>query len=287
MIIDFHAHLFPAEVRAARERFFDGEPAFERLYRSPKARLVGVDELIASMDENGVDRTVVFGFPWRGAGRFRMHNDYILEAVERHPRRLIGLACFDPAAPEAGREAERAIAAGLAGVGELAFYESGIDGEALERLSPVMEICRRRGLPVLIHTNEPVGHDYPGKTPNTLAQIYAMVKRFPRNKIVLAHWGGGLFFFGLLKREVKDALAMVHFDTAASPYLYAPAVYRLAAELVGAEKILFGSDYPLLSPGRYFGEWREAGLSADLKAAIAGGNAARLLGLDPADRRIP
>ena len=76
-------------------------------------------------------------------------------------------------------------------------------------------------------TNEPVGHAYPGKTPNTLAQIYRMVKRFPANTIVLAHWGGGLFFFNLLRKEVKEQLRNVYFDTAASPFLYDPAVYRV------------------------------------------------------------
>lgn len=287
MVIDFHAHIFPPEVRAARERFFPGEPDFERLYRSPKSRLVGTSELLASMDANGVERTVAFGFPWKNAELFRRHNDYVLEAVHRHPQRLVGLACFDPAAEEAPGEAERALASGLSGVGELAFYGSGIDSAALERLAPVMEVCRRRDLPALIHTNEPVGHDYPGKTPNTLAQIYALLKRFPQNKIVLAHWGGGLFFFGLLKREVKEVLSRVYFDTAASPYLYEPAVYRLAARLVGAERILFGSDFPLLSPARYFREWRQAGLEAELEAAIAGGNAARLLGLAAPERPVP
>jgi predicted TIM-barrel fold metal-dependent hydrolase len=64
-----------------------------------------------------------------------------------------------------------------------------------------MDICRRREKPVLIHTNEPVGHLYAGKTRNTLSQIYQMIRRFPENRIVLAHWGGGIFFYNLLKKE--------------------------------------------------------------------------------------
>jgi predicted TIM-barrel fold metal-dependent hydrolase len=142
-----------------------------------------------------------------------------------------------------------------------------------------MDICRDRGRPVLIHTNEPVGHAYPGKTPNTLAQIYHMVKRFPANTIVLAHWGGGLFFFNLLKKEVKERLRNVYFDTAASPYLYNPAVYSIAIQTIGAEKVLFGSDFPLLPPGRYFREMEQAGLSSRERELICGLNAARLLNL--------
>ena len=142
-----------------------------------------------------------------------------------------------------------------------------------------MEICRDRNLPVLIHTNEPIGHKYPGKTPNTLAQIYQLIDTFPQNKIVLAHWGGGLFFFSLLKKEVKQRLNRVYFDTAASPYLYDPNVYRLAIELVGEGKILFGSDFPLLPPARYFDEMKAAGLSPAEMQKICGGNAAALFDL--------
>ena len=60
-----------------------------------------------------------------------------------------------------------------------------------------MSVARENDCPVLIHTNEPVGHIYPGKTPNTLKQIYDMIAAFPDNRIILAHWGGGLFFYSL------------------------------------------------------------------------------------------
>jgi hypothetical protein len=89
MIIDIHTHLFPAAVRQARQRFFQDEPAFELLYASPKARLAGASEIIATMDAQGVDKSVVFGFPWRSADTFRRNNDYILEAVARYPGRRL------------------------------------------------------------------------------------------------------------------------------------------------------------------------------------------------------
>ncbi len=280
MIIDFHVHLFPEAVCTDRECHFVGEPEFESLYGSPAARLVSEGGLLAAMDEQGVNRAVVFGFPWRSSERFQRHNDFILEAVARHPERLIGFGCFDPASPQAAREAERCLDAGLAGIGELAFYGSGLDAEALARLAPVMDLCRGRNRPVLLHTNEPIGHAYPGKSPLTLAQIYALAVRFPQNEIVLAHWGGGLFFYGLLKKEVRERFRRLFFDTAASPFLYEPAVYRIAVQTVGVERILFGSDFPLIPPARYFREMESCGLSAAERESICGGNAARLLGLD-------
>ncbi len=279
MIIDFHTHIFPGEIRENRERYFPDEPAFELLYASHKSKLVGATEIVASMDEHGVDKSVVFGFPWGKAETFQLNNDYIMEAVERFPGRLIGLCCLDPFHPDAEAETRRCLDGGLSGVGELAFYRSGIDEDCLDMLAPIMEICRERKAPVLIHTNEPVGHMYPGKTPNTLRQIYNMVRRFPENVIVLAHWGGGIFLYSLLKKEVKESLRNVFFDTAASPFLYNTEIYPLSLKLTGPDKILFGSDFPLLKPARYFKELENAELTLEEIENIRGNNAARVLGL--------
>ena len=279
MIIDCHTHLFPPEIRKAREMYFPDESAFELLYGDPRARMVGGRELIAAMDAEGVDRAVVFGFPWRQAKRFKRHNDYIMETVAAYPERLIGLACFDAVHPEAAAETRRCLDGGLAGAGELAFYEEGITAASLAKLAPTMDVCRESGLPVMLHTNEPVGHHYPGKAPNTLRQIYDLVRRFPDNRIILAHWGGGIFFYHLLKKEVKDVLRHVYFDTAATPYLYDAAIWSTACAIVGADRILFGTDFPLLSPERYLKEIEAAGVSPEDRQQIMGANAARLWGL--------
>jgi len=144
-------------------------------------------------------------------------------------------------------------------------------------LTPVMEICLKRNVPILIHTNEPVGHMYPGKAPMSHSGIYRFLKTFPDNRIILAHWGGGLFFFNLLKKEVKPVFKNVFFDTAASPFLYDPVIYKMASDIVGHEKILFGSDYPLINPERYFNELKESGLEKQIIDDICGGNAERAL----------
>lgn len=279
MVIDFHTHIFPKTIRENREAYFAPEPAFRLLYSLPGSKLVGAQEIVAAMDRQGVDKSVVFGFPWKNSQTFIKHNDYILEAVARYPQRLIGLCCLDPFSRDAVTEARRCLEGGLSGIGELAFYQSGIDDKTLDKLAPLMQICRDKDLPVLIHTNEPVGHMYPGKTPHTLKQIYDLIKKFPENVIVLAHWGGGIFFFALLKKEVKASLGNVYFDTAASPFLYAPEIYRYARDIVGLDKILFGSDFPLIKPARYFKELDMSGLSKAEIESICGLNAAQLFKL--------
>lgn len=277
MIIDFHTHIFPADIRDNREKFFPSEPAFKLLYQSAKSKMIGAAELLTAMDENGVDKSIIFGFAWRKPANYKTHNDYIMDMVQKYPDRFIGLACFEPSSKDTVVEAERCLVAGVSGIGELAFYQTGIDELALERLAPIMDMCAKRDLPVLIHTNEPVGHAYHGKTPITLAQTYRLIKRFRDNKIVLAHWGGGLFFFGLMKKEVKENFRNVYFDTAATPFLYDAEIYQVAEKIVGVDKILFGSDYPLLPPSRYFNEMEEAGLTTIQRKKICGENARQLL----------
>lgn len=276
MIIDVHTHIFPEAVCDFRKDYFGGEDAFRLLYDSPKSRLIGAESLIESMNIHGVDRSVAFGFPWKNPEFYKKNNDYVIASVQKHPGRLIGLCCVDVFSEGAVAEVERCLDAGLSGVGELAFYESGIETDALKRISPIMDLCRERDLPVMIHTNEPVGHVYPGKTPNTLAQIYALAKMFPDNKIILAHWGGGIFFYTLLKKEVRDVLKNIYFDTAASPFLYSPDIYPAAIRMAGAEKILMGTDFPLLPPDRYFREIDAAGISLRDRERICGLNAAGL-----------
>jgi uncharacterized protein len=277
MIIDFHVHTFPAEIRDHRSRFFDAEPEFKRLYESPKSKLVSASDIIDMMDDQKVDMSVVFGFPWRSPDTCRRNNDYVIEAVNRYPHRLRGLCCVDSRYPDAAKEVRRCLDAGLSGVGELAFYSCGIDGECQLSLGPIMAMCREYDVPALLHTNEEVGHRYPGKTPNTMIQIYETMARFPDNAIVLAHWGGGIFFYHLLKKAVKETLKNVYYDTAASPFLYDSRIYRYAKDLVGMDKVLLGTDYPLLKPARYFKEMAEAGLNKADMDTVCGKSAARLL----------
>ncbi len=280
MIIDFHTHIFSEQIRLDREKFFYNEPEFRLLYDSPKSKIVGAKELVNNMDEEEVNVSVVFGFPWKNGDIARKNNDYILEAIAKFPDRLKGFACFDISWKGAPDETQRCLEAGLSGVGELAFYLSGIDEEVLLKLEPIMGICMKfNNLPVMIHTNEPIGHKYPGKAPITLEQIYNLAKRFPYNKIVLAHWGGGILFYNFLKKEAKDVLKNIWYDTAASPFLYDSAIYKGAVEMGVIDKVLFGTDYPLLKPSRYYKDLENANISDEEKNKILGGNACSLLGL--------
>jgi predicted TIM-barrel fold metal-dependent hydrolase len=279
MIIDSHTHLFPESVKNDRSLFFDNEPEFKMLYNSPRAKISTAREMIESMDTHGVDITVASGFPWKNPDYAKKNNDYILESVQAYPDRIKGLACFDLTWKGAADEAVRCIDAGLSGVGELAFYLTGIDETALNLLEPVMAVLQSKGnLPCMIHTNEPVGHTYPGKTPVTLEQIEALAKTFPDNKIILAHWGGGIFFYHVMKKQLKESLKNIWYDTAASIFLYDPEIYDMAVQAGVIDKVLFGTDFPLLTPDRYYRDMDQSAMTLDQKKQVLGENALKFYG---------
>ncbi|MDI7253466.1 MAG: amidohydrolase family protein, partial [Actinomycetota bacterium] len=128
------------------------------------------------------------------------------------------------------------------------------------------------------HVNEPVGHVYPGKGPVTPETVYRLVRAYPEAVFILPHWGGGLLFYELMP-EVAEECRNVLYDTAASPFLYRPSIYRLAAEAAGSGKILFATDYPLLPYRRTLADARAGLENTSFQDAILGGNAARLFGV--------
>ena len=147
-----------------------------------------------------------------------------------------------------------------------------------EVMEPLVKVLTKHRLILLTHASEPVGHEYPGKGSITPDVLYPFITSFPDLTIVCAHWGGGLPFYALMP-EVKKAMSNVFFDTAASPFLYAPQVYTQVVQLIGADKILFGSDYPLLTQAQVLGEIRSLDLPEETKNLILSSNAQRLLGI--------
>ena len=85
-----------------------------------------------------------------------------------------------------------------------------------------------------------------------------------------------MFVYALMP-EVRKILARTYLDTAASPYLYSPAIFDIACRIMGPERILFGSDFPLLRLDRYLKELDKAGLEEPTIDLILGGNLEKLL----------
>lgn len=275
VIIDAHVHVFPPRLIDKRESLVRQPGAFGALYSDPDSPMATADELIAVMDEDGVSKAVVCGFPWSDVGVTKEHNEYILDAARRFPDRIIPLASVDPLAPGAVDEASRALSAGAAGLGEIGVYTHDLgEPEVLAAMAPLCELCADARRPLLLHANEPIGHDYPGKSPMTLRGLYELIRQHRKTRFQLAHLGGGMFLFELLKKEVCSTLCGCAFDLAAAPFLYKPSLYPTFISLAGPDRLLYGSDFPLLRLSRYRKHLERGGLDDETVGKILGENAA-------------
>ena len=278
MVVDSHCHILPDSFRLRRDELLARDATFADLFSSGEPRIATADSLVGAMDHSGIAWAAVMGIGWTDRPLAVEANDYIIESVERYPRRFAGFCSVNPAWGDAAAdEVERCWAVGLRGIGELHPDTQGFDITEKSLLVPLMETAERLGIPVLVHCSEPVGHQYPGKGRTTPEKLYRFIENFPANIIICAHWGGGLPFYALMP-EVAEVIKNVYFDTAASPFLYRPEVIATVVGLVGSQRVLFGSDYPLMGHRRPLRQIEEAGLGMVDLEAILGGTAARLFG---------
>ena len=279
MIIDFHSHIFPADFRKNREFLLAQDATLAELYSNPRARMASAEELVSTMDSCGIDVAVVVGIGWTDIKMCYLANQYIIESCARFPTRLKGFCSVNPMwGMDAVAEIARCADAGLLGIGELHPDTQGFDLGDRIAMSPVVEIAMERGMPILTHTSEPVGHEYPGKGRTTPDVVWRFVNNFPDANLICAHWGGGLPFYQLMP-EVANISGNVFFDTAASPLLYSESIFSTVTEIMGSERILFGSDYPLIDQKRVIQQIVDSDITDDSKENMLYANARRLLGI--------
>jgi len=277
VIVDFHTHIFPPWLREKRDEYIKRDPCFSLLYSQPKAGLTTAEELLASMDEAGVDLSVVLNIGWANHEFCVKTNDYILDSVSRYPTRLVGFCAIQPAAGDAAIvELERCAKSGAKGIGELRADVQGFDLADKTAMKPLVDAAVKHDLIFLTHSSEPVGHEYSGKGSITPDILYSFIAGFPNLKLVCAHWGGGLPFYALMP-EVAEALTNVFFDTAATVFLYKPEIFEQMNHIIGSDRILFGSDYPLMHQNRVIAQIQSSQLPEEDKARILGANAQELL----------
>jgi predicted TIM-barrel fold metal-dependent hydrolase len=286
VIIDFHTHIFPPWLKEGLDEYIKADPCFSLLYSQPKARMATAEELLASMDEAGIDLSVVLNIGWVSHELCVKTNDYMLDSVSRYPTRLVGFCAIQPGAGDAAiAELERCAKAGAKGIGELRSDVQGFDLADKAIMKPLVEAVLKHNLIFLTHSSEPVGHEYPGKGGITPDALYSFIAAFPNLTLVCAHWGGGLPFYALMP-EVDKALANVFFDTAATVFLYKPEIFEQMGRIIGSDRILFGTDYPLMHQSRVLNQIQSAQLPEEDKARILGANAQKLLWRDERSRSV-
>lgn len=275
-MIDAHVHVYPPEVIARAEEIAEREPYFAALTAGRAHRWATVEDLLAAMDEDGVDESWICGFGFMDIGLCRLCNDYVLEAAMLSGGRLKAMAVVPPLGRGMEAELRRCAEAGAIGAGEIFPDGQSFDITNIRETWRFAGVCDETGLFALVHTAEPVGRTYAGKGTVGPREAYQLAENHPELRILFAHWGGGLFLYETMP-DAASVLENVWYDTAAAPFLYGAEIFTSALLAGAGRKIVYGSDYPLLRWPRYRKPISQTPLvDMDLDALLCA-NARRLL----------
>jgi predicted TIM-barrel fold metal-dependent hydrolase len=215
-------------------------------------------------------------------GRPAVRNEEIAEVAAANADVLIPFASVDPNRPNAVDEARRLIRDH--GVRGFKFHPNIQAFFPNERsFYPLYEVIEEAGLPALFHTGHSgIGSGLPGgggirlKYSNPM-HVDDVAVDFPRLKIVLAHpsfpWQDEAISVALHKQQVYIDLS------GWSPKYFPPQLVRYANTQL-RDRVLFGSDYPMITPDRWLEDFAQADFKEEVRPLILKENAARLLGLE-------
>ena len=226
-----------------------------------------LDETIETMDRLGIDQLCLS--PFLGCFcDFRRGNDLLGEAVRRHPDRLLGQFTVNPNYPDdvlpEFRRCEKAHGLRMLKIHPFC-HEYPVDGPGYRDL---WQYADQKEMVVLSHTWESDKNCGPGLFGKIAAE-------HPKARIILAHAGGTQE--GCRQTiEILRKHDNLYLDTATSQ-LHVGMIERFVRE-VGADRVLFGSDVPLLDPAAQLGRIAYAKIREEEKEKILGVNARRLLG---------
>jgi predicted TIM-barrel fold metal-dependent hydrolase len=289
MVIDFHSHIYPEKIASK------AVVSTEAFYTIPAQGRGTPEDLAAAGKKGGIDRFVVFsaaavpaqvvsinsyiasvctGQVMAGGGNTGQEQTGVNKADRDKADRntvaasslFTGFGTLHPDMENPGREIERIKSLGLRGVKfHPDMQKFNIDDERMMNIYALLE----GNLPVIFHTGD---YRYSYSHPARLAPV---LDAFPRLTVIAAHFGGWSLFDLALEyfRERR-----CYFDLSSSiPYLG----HRRAEELIriyGAERMLFGSDYPIWNPGECLKEFLELKLSSAEQERILSGTALEILG---------
>jgi len=271
--IDVHVHLETPksnDADAAASKYFgdSGAPrdgaALADYYRSRKMACV-----LFTVDE-------------RLTGRAHLSNEAVIELAQANPDVIIPFASFDPTrGPDAVRQAKRLVEQGV--IRGLKLHPPVQQFAPNDRIAyPLYEVFAQAKLPVLFHTGHSgIGTGMPGGGGIRLKYGHPMLiddvaVDFPDLPIILAHpsfpWQDEAISVCLHKPTVYIDLS------GWSPKYFSPTLVQYANTLL-KHKVLFGTDYPLLTPDRWLADFATIAIKDEVRPLILKENAVRLFGL--------
>lgn len=250
LIVDAHCHIGPPYVPAQL-------PA------------TGPEEIIRTIDANGIDMAAIS----------QLTKDYkddirqVAAAVRKYPNRIIGFAHIDPYSPEACAEIDRAVRdLGIKGI----KLHPALDGFAIhdEIVYPVMERAQDLKVPVLTHAGwAGIGGGCVYAQP---LDVLYLAELYPDASVIMAHMGqADNYWPSAIKAAKKADNIILDVSTFCIPH-----VIEKAVRDIGAERVIFGSDFPWTFQSLELQKIRLLKINEKEKEMILGQNALRILRME-------
>lgn len=260
MIIDFHAHIFPAKIAEKASKSIGDFYSFPMEYNGT------VEQLLSSGSKIGVDYYIVHSTATKAA-QVEAINNFIIEEAGKHPE-FIGFGSIHPDYENFENELKRIKTEGLKGIKLHADFQNFQMDD--EKMDPVYEVMSSLNMPVLVHAGD-YRYDFSGPK-----RILNVINKHPKLRLVAAHFGG---YTEWNNSEEFLVGKNVYFDTSST--LWKLPIDK-ALEMIskhGVEKFFFGSDYPMWDHEQELERFNKLNLSQNDKDAILYKNACEFLNL--------
>ena len=260
-IIDCHCHVYPAKV-AAR-----AVASIGRFYHLDMSLDGTFETLKREGGKAGIDHFVIFSVATSPSQVFPI-NRFIAETAARSGGCMTGLGTLHPESDDPERDVEEILKLGLKGVKlHHDFQGFGIDDRRCMRL---YEICEGR-LPVLMHTGD---NRYDYSNPNRLKPV---LEAFPGLTVIGAHLGG----WSIWEQAANELCGFGNFyvDSSSSLYALTPEKAKELIRMYGADRVLYGDDFPMWPPAEELERFRKLGLTEQEQELILCRNAEKIFGI--------
>ena len=266
-IVDCHCHIYPEKIAARAVE------SIGKFYDIPMDMDGTQAMLLREGEAAGLTHYLIFSVATKPA-QVRSVNSFIAERVSESGGRMTGLGTMHPESEDMAGDMEHLLSLGLKGV----KLHPDIQGFCLDdpRNREIYRLCSEAGIPVLLHTGD-TRYDY--SNPN---RLIPMLKAYPDLLFIGAHFGG----WSLWEEAPALLCSYPNFvvDCSSSLYQLTP---EKAAELIrtyGAERVLFGTDYPMWRPVDEVERFYKIPLTEEERDLVLWKNAERIFGLQAAKK---
>ena len=261
--IDAHCHIYPEAIASKAVAGTDNFYHLNSVYKGT------VSDLLKKGEKAGIDRFIVQSVA-TSPKQVKSINEFIASEVKLHPDKLTGLGTLHPESTDIKGDIKHLLELGLKGVKLHPDIQQFKIGDY--RCLKIYELCEKNGLVILMHTGD---SRFDFSNPNRMMPI---MKIYENLTVIGAHMGGWSVWEEAME-QLSD-LPNFYVDCSSTFFFVSPQKAKMLIRKYGADKVLFGTDYPMWDYEREIESFFSLGLDENEIRSILSINAKKLFNLE-------